>query len=569
MSLFKGFISHLFIFIILVLISSCGGGGDGEEVVDTPAEQLIGNVEVSTDAKENIENYNIAALNFSESIEEMMSDIIELTRNVSGDFSKEISPESLTVSEMERFDTDLIAVTDDMAKALLYSSNLVVLGKSFEASAKKNARNSLYISRDANDFYNYSVDERPLAFAVAGIAVVAYSAYTAVTSAINTRTKPAKKGIELTSEGSEEHQEFNRALGLSVDTPKTETLEQYNSLGLGEKLIKSKEIEAINRDPVFGTFSIQNEVSSSIANSAKELGETAVNTTVGALTTVAGGQLIDKLGQVAGLSQTAAAVIDLGISAVGKQPLDLLSNHLTVTSQSKEKETITIEPPSNNMPVEDAKEILEHVAVGNLNEISEPQDLIDAVNVVAQENILKSVDDQEAIKNADGSITIDVPKKTHLVNIKDPKNNETVKIIDTGESNVVISLDGKVPELINNIDMSKNPNIGVEYVDIEDFTDEIIQVPTVGNFNLLVIASPSNPNPGQSVLVTATVNPIQEGVKILFSVSGTDGYSLVGSPLTGQDGKISFSIIGGAKGVVDTVTVTIEGGISKTFSYTF
>lgn len=84
---------------------------------------------------------------------------------------------------------------------------------------------------------------------------------------------------------------------------------------------------------------------------------------------------------------------------------------------------------------------------------------------------------------------------------------------------------------------------------------------------LIVSPSPTDPAPDQDVAVTASAFPAADGCTVQWSISGTDGYSNSGSPTT-SSGAISFTIPGGAEGVVDTVVVSTNN-ITQTISYTF
>jgi hypothetical protein len=86
---------------------------------------------------------------------------------------------------------------------------------------------------------------------------------------------------------------------------------------------------------------------------------------------------------------------------------------------------------------------------------------------------------------------------------------------------------------------------------------------------------PADPAPGQSVTVTACVFPPRPNVAIEFAMVGTDGYTHTSTPATGQDGCANFVIPGGAQGVVDVVTVTVDvqptvvSAVASNVSYTF
>ena len=89
-------------------------------------------------------------------------------------------------------------------------------------------------------------------------------------------------------------------------------------------------------------------------------------------------------------------------------------------------------------------------------------------------------------------------------------------------------------------------------------------------FSLSVWISPSNPGAYVGVTVYAKISPAKADEAIYFSISGTDGYSKSGTYRTGSDGIATFYVPGGAKGVVDTITVRVEStGLTRTFVYSF
>lgn len=82
------------------------------------------------------------------------------------------------------------------------------------------------------------------------------------------------------------------------------------------------------------------------------------------------------------------------------------------------------------------------------------------------------------------------------------------------------------------------------------------------------VTEPADPGPGQTVLVHATSVPPVAGCTMKFSIHGTDNFSKAEDETTDASGTGTFSIPGGAAGVVDTVTVSIGGHVS-TLVYTF
>ncbi|WP_373826850.1 hypothetical protein, partial [Bacteroides heparinolyticus] len=82
-------------------------------------------------------------------------------------------------------------------------------------------------------------------------------------------------------------------------------------------------------------------------------------------------------------------------------------------------------------------------------------------------------------------------------------------------------------------------------------------------------ASPTNPSPGQSVTVTATLMPAIAGCNIHFHIIGTDGYSKEETKVSNSNGQATFYIPGGAEEVFDKVTITSSNGKQYIVTYTF
>lgn len=82
-------------------------------------------------------------------------------------------------------------------------------------------------------------------------------------------------------------------------------------------------------------------------------------------------------------------------------------------------------------------------------------------------------------------------------------------------------------------------------------------------------ASPTNPSPGQSVTVTATLMPAIAGCNIHFHIIGTDGYSNEETKVSNSNGQATFYIPGGAEEVFDKVTITSSNGKQYIVTYTF
>jgi len=89
--------------------------------------------------------------------------------------------------------------------------------------------------------------------------------------------------------------------------------------------------------------------------------------------------------------------------------------------------------------------------------------------------------------------------------------------------------------------------------------------------SLLLSVSPSDPGPRDPVTVSITVVNCDPSVtEVTYSVEGTDGYAAGATIGVDSSCKISFTIPGGAAGVVDVVRAEIAGQeIKQTVSYSF
>jgi hypothetical protein len=88
-----------------------------------------------------------------------------------------------------------------------------------------------------------------------------------------------------------------------------------------------------------------------------------------------------------------------------------------------------------------------------------------------------------------------------------------------------------------------------------------------------VATFPLDPTPDMGYTVSAFIFPCltdtSGAVNVTISVSGTDGYQDSHTVAITEEGEVSLSVPGGAQNVRDTITVSVEGGSSKTFSIVF
>ncbi|GMV41354.1 MAG: hypothetical protein AMXMBFR64_30700 [Myxococcales bacterium] len=404
------------------------------------------------------------------------------------------------------------------------------------------------------------------ALAVGSLLLTAYGAYKGAKSAVDSRAEPVNAKIGAATP--QELEVINTTLSLPANTPKEQTQAHFNNLGMGGKLTAAKAVEQDLRlaetDGAPGVSDVDaTAINQSVKNGAVKLGETAVKTTVSAVTTATGGQGYTEALQTVGLTKSAAALTDFGITAVSTvsgqslQPLDILADHLDVVVISKETTPITVPPPSP-LSVDDARALMDSPTA-----TAADQDA--AADTLAHDAIVRSGTALAPVTNEDGSVTVQVPVRTHITRVDDPTNHLTVKIPQLGKADVLILVDGKVPQAIEGVDTDTAPNVSYDGEDLTVWSPD-----AQGAFALLVIATPADPGPSEAVLVTGTITPPTAGVRITLAVTGTDGYSNEVDTQTDESGSATLSIPGGAEGVVDTVTVTLpDNGVSKTLTYAF
>lgn len=101
-------------------------------------------------------------------------------------------------------------------------------------------------------------------------------------------------------------------------------------------------------------------------------------------------------------------------------------------------------------------------------------------------------------------------------------------------------------------------------MDVQEAMDNVRQQ----RYVIRITPSPADPGPGQNVTVLVSVLNSKTGTAVKASVSGTDGYKANHTLSTNAQGQASFVIPGGAQGVTDHVTITVEA-VTESYTYTF
>ena len=503
-----------------------------------------------TEYQQSIDNFNDVFASYVNSATSMQQSNIDLVSTLTNNFQTDLtSVDNIDTSAALAFIDQMNEETPNYAQSFLDGYQFLENWINVQ-DLSESAHHSLILT----------------AIFIAGIALLGCGAYKAVKNAVNKNVDVAERSIEDATDA--QLIEINKELGLPVDSSKGGALAEFQRARDEESLadvndVTKRILEIETQDTDISSLKHADEVKQAQVEAAVELGEAGVKTYVGAITTVTGGQGISQLGEVVGLSAEVAAAVDLGVSAVGYQPLDILGENCQVAVASDEQKEIIIDKPEQPMSEAEAIEIIKKVADDKLDEIT-LSEFTNSIDTIASGVAEKCQIDLETEDHGDYYV-VKVPDKIHLQSIEDLQNSGIIQIPGFGSSDIMIGTADKVPDIMENINTSEYPNIGLDWKNLED-----AEPYNPETYSLSVVASPYNPDPSQNVLVTARITPATEGVEIYFHISGTDGYTNSATHTTDSSGKATFSIPGGAGGIVDTVTVRIEEtGTEKVFSYVF
>jgi hypothetical protein len=401
---------------------------------------------------------------------------------------------------------------------------------------------------------------------IAGVCLVGAAFCKAVKNAVNKNVDVAELSIQDSTD--EQLQEINKVLEIPEDSTREEALSEYQRVQDEESLSNTNDmtkriLEIEVQEPDISSLEHVDDIKQAQSEAAVELGKAGVKTYVALGTSVTGGQGVTQIAQAAGLSETVATVVDLGVSAAGYQPLDILGEQCDVVVASNEKKEMTIDKPEVQIEEAEAIDVLQKVSENQLDDVTLSQ-FTNSVDSLASNVAVECELDLETEDMGEYYI-IKVPDKIHLQSAENLENTGVIPIPDFGPSGIMIGTDEKVPDVIEDVDTNENPNVGLDWENLDDADPYNPEV-----YSLSVVTSPNDPAPNQNVQVTARVTPVAEGVDIYFHISGTDGYTDSATSSTNSEGRATFSIPGGAEDVVDTVTVRIEEtGLEKVFSYVF
>lgn len=252
-------------------------------------------------------------------------------------------------SGLEAFDTALGDCWVDAQQQLVAAHDLViayqpVFDVSGGMSQSQNAQSA-----------GIGVQRQPVvlgAIFVAGLVYAGYGFLNSLANAMDTRANATRAQIENATP--QELAVINDELGLAPSASSQDALDAFNALPVGQRNVARGRIEDQLDSLEAPDFSEVDARRRATAEAAVELGEAGVKMTADTLATAAGGQGLGEALQGAGMSGVGAAVVDLAVTVNEWQPLDLINEHVSVTTITQSGETLTV-TDLGDLGLEDAR----------------------------------------------------------------------------------------------------------------------------------------------------------------------------------------------------------------------
>ena len=186
------------------------------------------------------------------------------------------------------------------------------------------------------------------------------------------------------------------------------------------------------------------------AEIARDLGKEGTKWYAGAITTVTGGQGMDKLVSATGASGATAAIVDMTLTVTEKQPLDLLGKNVECAITSRATETAIVDPAKETLTPARSKSILRDSISRGISSQEEVENAADSLGAkIADDN----KDDLGTSKGYDGSRRVAIPQKVHVQDAGEVKNEGAVKVRDIGRSDVLVTTRDTAPDIVTGVDL--------------------------------------------------------------------------------------------------------------------
>jgi hypothetical protein len=402
----------------------------------------------SSDLRRKVEDFNNEMTVYIQKAVQKQQSTYDLLGTITDDFTySTTSPSSLSDDDVVDFMKGMEEQYTVYLDLMLHGYQLVeewdeLNNELFSSSPSSPGGYSTMAGEDTRAFFT-------TAALVVGLGMLAYNGYKAAKGAFNKNADMSKKIIDDASPN--DLKTINDELGLPQGSSKEETKSYIDGLSLAQKNIAARKVQELDINAELDT-SHGGEIKQNQANIANDLGKEGVKWYAGAVTTVTGGQGMDKLAKAAGLSSEGAAVVDMVLTVSEKQPLDQLGSHIETAITSKSKETTTVDAPNEHKTPSQAKSTLENaISEGT----SKQEDVENAADSLGQRMAEDHADTLGTSEGMDGSKRVGIPEKVHVQDAGEVNNEESIDVPDIGESDVLVKSEDTAPDIISGVDLGE------------------------------------------------------------------------------------------------------------------
>ena len=413
----------------------------------------IGNITLSSDAKVNADNYNKAVENYAYAAEKMMQNIQAAFKEITANYTKNITVDSITTDEINTFNNRLNSTIPCMAETLLYNRDVVRLQN---------------VLRPANT----KSEKRSFVGILVGAAVLGITAIKANNEILRRLQDADKEAITNAPPGSDTLKKYAAVVKLPADASRAEVLNTFNKLDTEKRATASREIGWIlddlatsNTDESEKAAELVRKRKIGFVKLAKELAGEGVKFVANGISAVYG-SAVSKAAELFGASENLADAVDLTVSVAGLDPNSLIANSVTanpaaanssktnsVTIQGISKDTgqFTIPKPPKDVSQKESLEDVNEISQGNIDNIA-IEDWA-AMSYLLLQEILGQTSPSSTL-NADGSMTATLPSKNYIINIRDVKNGDRIKVMSGDDFDLIVSISDVFPMFFENINLT-------------------------------------------------------------------------------------------------------------------
>jgi hypothetical protein len=537
-----------------------------------------GSVSIDRDTRTNSESYGIAVAGMAKSYSEGADEIYKGMSDISNEYTRNINTVDFTQDGMDSYTNSLAAALDKYASAVLYGYDAAYF---LVNGITDNKISSLFLRRDlsptawlAGNSCDHSADTVNYDNNFGYIGFAAYSSFESLIKAVDDRISNGTFIISNSVEGSEEHRKINEKLAIASDSAKNQTMEAFNSLNIKAKLVKVRQLEAINREYAEAS-AIQQSVET-IRKSCTELVNSMKSSSPGTVYDTQNADddkvKLEYLLKITGQDSGNVAASYMGLSANSiSGSTATISESVAVVISGKAQSDLHIKKPSSGIGTEEAKTILMNMAAYDYSDIKDTGKIRDALYAYtlneAGELYSKGITSTEG----DGSVHISIPEKNCIKFLSKPNNNTSFRTPDYGVTETMIAMKGYIPEAYYNLDLLPSGfSIGVEYLPATKLTQKIADIPSESNISITTLINPGNidskPEEDRNFLVFA--NPLVPGIEISYKSQGGEGWDYnAGKPLTNGGGYVEFFMPASPDDTEDSMTINSGSEIKKVFKF--